>query len=165
MKHLALLALLLGAVLPPSAHAAVTVTTKPTGIDTRLGNRVTVTSTVVNDGPRASGLIAHLNVLSLAPGVYVDPEDWSSHRTRYLPAIPAQGQVTLTWPISAVNAGSIGVYVIVLRPDGSAPATSRIVRIAIADRMTLDGGGILPLALGVPAVLALLAIALRLRRR
>jgi hypothetical protein len=165
VKRTALLALLLGAIVAPAAQAVVLVTAKPARIVTKLGHRVTVTSTIVNDGPRATGYIAHLNVLSLAPGVYVDPEDWSSHRTRYLPAIPAHGRLTLRWRISAVNAGSIGVYVTVLRRDGGTPATSRIVRIAIADRRTLDAGGILPLVLGLPAALALLALAVRLRRR
>ena len=46
-----------------------------------------------------------------AHGVYVDPEDWSSHRTRYLAPISAGGSVTLAWKMQAVNSGSFGVYV------------------------------------------------------
>ena len=76
-------------------------------------------------------LIAHLNVLSLRSGVYIDPEDWSSNRTRYLPPIPAGGSLTLTWRLQAVNAGSIGVYVAVLpqsvaaKPPTTSPTTRR----------------------------------------
>jgi hypothetical protein len=165
MMRVALYVVLLVAVAAPAAGAAVSVTSGPPRIDTKLGHRVSVVSTIANDGPPVSGLIAHLNVLSLVPGRYVDPEDWSSHRTRYLSAIPAHGRLTLTWRINAVNAGSIGVYVTVLRREGGVPATSRVVRVAIADRRTLDAGGILPLVLGVPAVLALLTFAVRLSRR
>ena len=57
------------------------------------------------------GLIAHLTVVSLHDGVYVDPEDWSSHRTRYLGAIPTGGSAMITWRLQAVNAGTFGIYV------------------------------------------------------
>jgi hypothetical protein len=45
------------------------------------------------------------------------------------------------------------------------PATGPTVHVSIARRKTLNSGGILPLALGVPALLAALALGLRLRRR
>src|SRR6187551_1472488 len=84
-------------------------------VSTELGGKFTFTSTVVNRGTTpAEGLIAHLNVLSLRPGVYVDPEDWASQRTRYLRPIPPGGTLTTTWHVQAVNVGSFGVYVAVL---------------------------------------------------
>ena len=156
---------LAAAVAAPGGRAAVTVHVTPLQIDTKIGHRVSIVSTIVNDGPRASGLIAHLNVLSVRPGVYVDPEDWSSHRTRYLRPLRAGERLVLAWPVSSVNRGSIGIYVTVLRPGGKAPATSPVVRLEVADRRTLDSGGILPLALAVPGALALLALVVRLRRQ
>jgi hypothetical protein len=42
---------------------------------------------------------------------------------------------------------------------------SRTVSVMVADRRTLDAGGILPLALGVPALLGLATLSLRLGRR
>jgi hypothetical protein len=39
------------------------------------------------------------------------------------------------------------------------------VRVSIQDRKTLNSGGILPLALGIPGALGLLALGVRLRRR
>jgi hypothetical protein len=66
-----------------------------------------------------------------------------------------------------VNAGSIGIYVAALPASGVAvrPATGPIVRIAIADRKSLNSGGIAPLAIGVPVLLAALLVAVRVRRR
>jgi ABC-type branched-subunit amino acid transport system ATPase component len=49
----------------------------------------------------------------------------------------------------------------VLGPNGAGKTTA----ISIADRRTLDSGGILPLALGVPALLGALTLGVRLVRR
>jgi hypothetical protein len=170
MRRFAAVLATTAAVVAPSAAASgrVTISVDHSRLSTRLGHSVVFHSSIANraDAP-ASGLIAHLNVLSLRPGVYVDPEDWSSHRTRYLAPIPPHGSTTLTWRIKAVNAGSIGVYVAVLPANGppARPVTGPTVGISIADRKSLNSGGIAPLALGVPAVLAVLLIAARVRRR
>src|SRR3989442_1008876 len=133
-----------------------------------LGHKFFLRSTISNKGDTpASNLVAHLNILSLRPGVYVDPEDWSSHRTRYLGPIPAGGSLTLTWKLQAVNSGSLGVYIAVLPASGAprAPTTGPTVHVSIARRQTLNSGGILPLALGIPSLLGALTLGLRFRRR
>lgn len=136
-------------------------------ISTEIGGKFTFTSTVVNRGTTpAEGLIAHLNILSLRPGVYVDPEDWASQRTRYLRPIPPGGALPVTWHVQAVNTGNFGVYVAVLSErSASPPATGPTLELAVAERETLGSGGIVPLVIGVPALLTLLAVALRLRGR
>lgn len=165
---IALAALLLGTPVPAATPAStLSVSVEPIRVATTLGHRVTVRSTVTNRGSAAAdGLIAHLNVLSYDRGVYVDPEDWSSDRTRYLAPIAAGGSTTLTWRIQAVNAGRFAVYVAVLpRRPGAAPLTTgRAIHLAVAKRTTIDAGGIFPLALGIPALLALLLAGVRLRR-
>jgi hypothetical protein len=150
------------------ASGPLTVSVDRSQVSTRLGHSFVVRSTIANRGNvAAAGEIAHLNVLSLRPGVYVDPEDWSSHRTRYLAPIPPHGSNTLAWRVKAVNAGSIGVYVAVLPASGRPvrPPTGPVVKVSIADRKSLNTGGIAPLALGVPLVLAALLVAIRVRRR
>ena len=160
-------AVLLALAWPGAARASVSVTVDRVGVATGLGKRFAFRSTVVNAGPgEARGLLAHLNVASLLPGVYVDPEDWSA-RTRYLDPIPAGGTATVRWSLQAVNAGTFAVYVAVLPADaaGSPPTVGRAVRVTVAERRTLDAGGILPLALGMPIVLGLAAGGMALRRR
>jgi hypothetical protein len=156
----------------PASRAAAgplaTVSVDRTTVATKLGHTFVIRSTIGNPGATpATGLIAHLNVLSLGRGLYVDPEDWSSHRTRYLAPIPAGGSTTLDWKLQAVNAGDLGVYIAVLPQDGQPvdPTTGPLVHVRIVDRRTLDAAGIVPLTLGVPALLALITATVRIFRR
>lgn len=150
-----------------AAVPAVSVKVDRTAISTKLGQDFSFRSTITNrSGSPATRLVAHLNVLSLRPGLYVDPEDWSEERTRYLAPIPAGGSTTLTWTVTAVNSGSLGVYVAVFPASGAGrPITGPTVRVDIAERKTIDASGIVPLGLGVPAVVAALVVGLSLRRR
>lgn len=137
-------------------------------ISTGLGDEFGFRTTIANAAPTATTrLIAHLNILSLRDGLYVDPEDWSSQRTVYLGTIPAGGSRTIAWNLTAVNGGSLGAYVAVLPQSGpsEAPATSPAVAVTVAERKTLNSGGILPLVIGIPAVVGLLAGGVRLARR
>jgi hypothetical protein len=161
---------LLGASAPAAARAAaeLSATVDEPRISTQLGRSFEVRSTITNAGARAaSGLVAHLSVLSLRSDPYVDPEDWSPHRVVFLDPIPAGGSRTLRWRMTAVNAGRFGVYVTVLSTRrGAAPAPNTpTIDVRVSERRTLNAGGILPLAIAIPALLGGLAIVLRLRRR
>jgi hypothetical protein len=163
-----------GAMLPGSALAAAGT---PAGlsadvdrreVSTQLGRGFEVRSTITNSGTApASGLVAHLSVLSLRPDPYVDPEDWSSQRVVFLDPIAAGRSTTLRWKIKAVNAGTFGLFVTVLStgPGGGPPSNTPVVRLNVSERRTLNAGGILPLAIAIPALLGLLALVLRVQRR
>jgi hypothetical protein len=150
-----------------TSAAAMTVQLDRTHVSTSIGKKFTFTTTVQNDGDQSvSDLVAHLNVLSSDPGVYVDPEDWSSHRTRYLAPISAHGTAKISWTVTAVNSGHITIFVAILPRHGSGSiAVSEPLRVEIAKRRTLNSGGVLPLALGLPALLGLSLLGTRVRRR
>ena len=146
----------------------VSVTVDRTEISVPLGRTFVFRSTIRNDRPvGSSGLIAHLNVVSLRNDVYVDPEDWSSSRTRYLSLLPPGGSTTLTWRVHAVNGGVLGLYVAVLPAGGvgSSPSTSEVIRLSVAEKHTLNAGGILPLVIGIPALIGLLTLGVGISRR
>lgn len=148
--------------------SSASVTVDRTQISTGLGDTFGFRTTIANPAATATeALIAHLNILSLRDGLYVDPEDWSSQRTWYLGAIPAGGSRTISWKLKAVNGGRLAAYVAVLPQTGPArrPTTSPTIQITVAERKPLNSGGILPLALGVPALVGLLAGGVRLARR
>ena len=163
-------ALVLAAGLAPAAAGTspVSVRVDPTTVSTSIGQRFPLTSTVRNNGDRpVSGLVAHLNVLSLDPDVYVDPENWSSQRTIYLDPLPAHASTRLAWTVQAVNSGRLVIYVTVTAQEGvDAVAASNTLRLAVAQQRTVDAGGILPLAVAVPTtVLLLVGLVARRRRR
>jgi hypothetical protein len=145
------------------AAAAARVSMSQTHVTTRIGEDFRVASTVANPtSAPLSGLIAHLDVVSRDPDVYVDPEDWSSERTRYLPPIAANGSVRIPWEVKAVNAGRFDVYVVVL--GAQRPTTGPPVDVRVAQRTAIDSGGVLPLAVGIPALLGLALVGVRRRR-
>jgi hypothetical protein len=175
-RRLAATALLIAAALAGASPAAaatpatnqLSATVDRARIATQLGRSFEFRSTITNSAATpASGLVAQLSVLSLRSDPYVDPEDWSSRRVVFLDPIPAGGSKTLRWRMTAVNAGTFGVYVTVLSTEpADAPARNTpTIDLRVAERRTLDAAGIVPLAFAVPALLAGLAIVLRVRRR
>jgi hypothetical protein len=167
MKGTALV-LLAAAVLSPAANAAspVGVQLDRTSLSTRIGGHFAFTSTVRNrSGRPLEGLVAHLNVLSLDPSVYVDPEDWSSHRSRYLTELPSRGTTRLPWTVQAVNSGPIVVYVSVIDATAGTVAVSQPLQATIRRQRTLNAGGVVPLALAVPGGIALLVLTVRRQRK
>ncbi len=155
-----------GRAAPPAD--ATTVTVDVTEVTAALGDEFAVTSTIRNEGGTATPVqITNLNVVGLGGGVYVDPEDWSPRRTVTLGPLEARSSKTITWHVHAVNSGVVGLVVTVLPRNGhgATPPTSPMIRVTVAGRETLDAGSILPLVLGVPALIALVGVAVRLRRR
>lgn len=154
------------AVAPDTVKVAV----DPTHVETVLGDRFAITTEFTNTGSTATGpLLAHLNVASISGSVYVDPEDWSSNRSRGISLQPGESR-TLTWPLQAVNSGNFAVYVVVLPFDtataGNEPlAVSPMIRLEVTTRSTLSAGGALPIALAIPVLLGLATAGTRLRLR
>jgi hypothetical protein len=107
-----------------------------------------------------------LNILSLDPDTYVDPEDWSDARTQYLPEIPAGGQATLAWTVQAVNHGRFVVYVALARAQAGQPVLAGPgLRADVTAQRVINAEGILPLAAAVPAATLVVLLATRVRRR
>ena len=166
-----LVSLLCLLVAAPASGASSTVSLSRTEVSTRLGESFSFDSVIRNTGSRPlSGLVAHLNVVGLDTDIYVDPEDWSEERTRNVASLGPGESADVTWDVTAVTGGEAAIYVVVL--PGDSPATARdglavspAMDVRIAEARNVNSGGVLPLALGVPALLAVAAIAVRRRRR
>ena len=166
MKRVVVALLIAAAVITPSA-GAVTVKLDRVSVSTRIGEKFHFSSTLRNlDSEPLTNVVAHLNIVSLDPSVYVDPEDWSSHRTRYLGTLAAGESRRIEWTVQAVNSGHFVVYVAAVDRNGAGTVTaSNPLRTTVAQRRRLNSGGVVPLALGIPAVLALGFVGVRRRRR
>ncbi|MEV0797507.1 hypothetical protein AB0I34_07450 [Kribbella sp. NPDC050281] len=132
-----------------------TITMNQDQLTTQLGQTLTVESVVSESGPA----IAHLNVVSL-DGVYVDLEDWTQDVTQ---PVPAGRETQLDWEFQAVNPGHFAVYVVLI-PQSGALVAGPPVHVTVSPRQTLDSGGVVPVAIAVPALLGAAALIGRLRR-
>jgi hypothetical protein len=153
-----------------SAQPAIAVTLAAQQVSVGVGDRVTVQARISFGGTDPSDrLIAHLSIVTLDPAVYVDLEDWTTSPTRQLGALPPGGSTSATWDIQAVNAGRFDVYVVVLPalhgPADQGQTVSEPELVEVAGRRTLNVGGVLPVTVAVPVLLALAALAARVRRR
>jgi hypothetical protein len=169
VRRLVILLVALAALAPASALAAAPVSVRidKTSVSTKIGRHFDFSTTIRNPASQpVPGVVAHLNILSLDPSVYVDPEDWSSSRTRYLGTLEAHGSKRIRWKVQAVNSGRFIVYVAVTDRNGAGAVTASPPLVTqVAQRRTLNSGGVGPLALGMPAGLALVLLVLRRRRR
>lgn len=119
-----------------------------------VGQNLALESTITGD--RTAPAIAHLNVTSL-DGVYVDLEDWTQDVTQ---PVPPGEEAQLDWEVQAVNSGHFALYVVLIPQDGPL-VVSPPVHLTVAARQTLDTAGAVPVALAVPTLLGLAAIATR----
>jgi CARDB len=140
-------------------------------VSTLVGESFTFTSTIANNGSQTSpSLIVNLAFVSVDHSTYVDPEDWSSHRTMSVQPIAAGATVTQTWSINTVLQGEVAAYVVVL-PDEKQPAgsgdliASAPVYMHVTERRTLNPGGVLPVVLIVPGLIALTFTGMQFSRR
>jgi len=147
-----------------AARSPVAVSLSRTEVTTSIGESFGFDSEIRNTGTGPlSGLVAHLNVAGLSSGIYVDPEDWSEERTKFLSPLAPGESTSVAWNVKAVTGGRAAIYVVVL-PGRSEPAVSPAMDVRIAETKDLNSGGVLPLALGVPALLGFATIAVRRRR-
>jgi hypothetical protein len=150
------------------AQAPVEVSLSRQEVSTRLGESFAFTSRVENRGGTArEGLVAHLNVVGLSSGIYVDPEDWSEERTKGLPPLGPGESTQVDWDVTAVTGGEAAIYVVVLHdeePGREELSVSPAMDVRIAESKDLNTDGVLPLTLAVPAIIAMAMMAVRRRR-
>lgn len=153
----------------PAAELSISLDT--TEVTTLTGERFTFTSTVTNNGTSETGpLVANLNFVSIDQETYMDPEDWSGHRSQTVEPITPGGSATQTWTVKPVLAGEIGVYVAVLPGDpelvsAGSLAISPGLHISVGEERSLNPGGVLPVVLAVPGFIAAAFVGLVAARR
>lgn len=139
----------------------------------QTGDSVSFETTVTNISAEDSPpMIVAMNIINLnKEGDVVDPEDWSPERTQFLESLEANGAETLSWEVNAVLDGNYMVYIVAVpEPQGEGTSTqavaSRGLHLSITKFTTLNPSGVLPYAVGVPAIVVLAMFGLfRLRSR
>ena len=154
-----------------AAASEVLISVSASDVSAFAGDTFTFTSEITNTGSEPTPpLIAHLNIASLGQAVYVDPEDWSPQRTVSVAPIGPGSSATQSWTVNPILKGDVAVYVVVL-PDSPSLATtgpliaSPAIHVHVEQQRTLNPGGVLPIVLAVPGVIAVAFAALRVARR
>jgi hypothetical protein len=149
----------------------VTIALDRQAVAVNVGQGFDVVSTIRNDAPSAlRGLIAHIDIVGTDPARYVDPEDWCTARTVFLDELRPGGVAAPSWHVQAVDSGPLLVWVTVSRPGGTGVAVSAPVRLRVGEHIDINSGGVLPVVVGVPALVAVWLVVLtgwrtRWRRR
>ena len=148
----------------------ITVSVDVSDVSALTGDKFRFTSEITNDGSDATPpLIANLNFVSLDESTYIDPEDWSPRRTVNIAPVGPASSVRQSWTVNPILKGDVAVYVVVL-PDspgvaGAGPlVASPAVHVRVGEQRSLNPGGVLPVVLAVPGVLALAFVGLRVGR-
>jgi ABC-2 type transport system permease protein len=139
----------------------------------KTGDKVEFNTVVTNRAAEDSPpLIVAMNVINLdAAGDVVDPEDWSPQRTQYIEQLAAGQSASQAWIINTILEGDYMVYMVLIpAPDGeettSQPVASSGIHLTVAPFTRLNPEGVIPYAVGVPAILLVAMFGLyRLRRR
>ena len=143
-----------------AAASEVVVSVSATDVSALAGDTFTFTSEITNTGSEPTPpLVAHLNIVSLDQSVYVDPEDWSPQRTVGIAPIASGASTTQSWTVNPILKGDVAVYVVVLPASPSLattspPIASPAIRVRVDEQRSLNPGGVLPIVIAVPGVLA-----------
>jgi hypothetical protein len=147
-----------------------TVSVSRSEVSTYTGDTIKFTSEITNSGSQVTPpLVVNLDFVALDQSTFVDPEDWSPQRTLVVDPIAAGSSASQSWTVKPVLKGDVAAYVVVL-PSSPALATasplvsSPAIYMHVEEHRALNPGGVLPVVLAVPGVLALAFAGLRLAR-
>lgn len=159
----------LGLVLSSAAESLddLNVTVDPRSQSVILGETFVVQVTVSNDGDEATEpLVLHIDITDPQKSTSVDPEDWTSTLTKTIGVVDSGRSLTVDWELQPISGGDFAIYAVALSAGAETLSPSNVLSVAVQDQRSLNPGGILPVAIGAPLVVAgLLFLQMRLARR
>jgi hypothetical protein len=123
----------------------------------QMGDNLVFRTVIRNNGSTAvDGLIAWISVVQLDKGKEqpIDLEDWSAHKAVTAGSL-APGQTLATdWPLRLIQAGNYRVVVSAVSRDSTGLVASPFVDFTARQKPVVESQRVLPVALGVPILLA-----------
>ena len=133
----------------------------------KTGDEIEFTTTVTNaaDAPSPELFVA-MNIINLGKSDPVDPEDWSPERTQAVESLEPGASAEQSWTVEAILDGNYMVYITaIVKPGAPAettlPVTSPGIHLTVQAFQNTNPAGVLPVALGMPLGLIVVAIGLR----
>jgi hypothetical protein len=133
----------------------------------RMGDNLAFHTVIRNTGAQSvDGVIAWISLVQTDKGKEqpIDLEDWSAHKAVTAASLPPGQTLVTDWPMRLIQAGSYRVVVSAVSRDGAGLVASPFADFTVRQKPVVESQRVLPVALGVPLLLAG-AIILRSRKR
>lgn len=125
--------------------------------DPQMGDHLTFQSVITNTDPSPhDGIIAWLSLVQVDKGREqpVDLEDWSAHKAITQAQLRPGDSVKTDWPVRLIQSGRYRVVVSTVSRDGPSLTPSPFVDFSVRPKQVVESVRVLPVAFGVPALLA-----------
>lgn len=126
-----------------------------------MGDVVAFKGEVVNVGKKnLRNAVVYLSLAFLKKGEEhpVDLEDWSAGRAVRIANLPPSGISMQDWKLRLIQSGDFCVFLTVINPNNPTPTVSPLVKFHILPKVTVSSARILPVAIGMPALVGILLI-------
>lgn len=146
-----------GAYAAPLAIELAPNTTNPTS--PQMGDHLSFRSTIRNDGTTpVDGVIAWLSLVQTDKGKEqpIDLEDWSAHKAVTVPTLAPGQSIQTDWPMRLIQAGNYRVVISAVSRGSTGLTASPFADFAVREKPVVESTRVLPIAFGLPALLALL---------
>jgi hypothetical protein len=123
----------------------------------QMGDHLSFHSVIRNGGSAPiTGLVGWLSLIQTDPGNEqpVDLEDWSAHKAVAAASLAPGETIESDWPMRLIEAGTYRVFVSAMGRDGRGPVASPIAEFIVREKPVLEPGRVLPVAFGLPALIA-----------
>jgi hypothetical protein len=133
------------------------------------GDQLEFKTVVKNPGSQASAPFnVSMNIIKIGSGDPVDPEDWSPERSQEIDSLAPGASAEQSWTVDTIMAGNYMVYLTVIPIPSGPEATSQTtssqgIHVTVNQVTRTNPGGVLPFAIGIPALLTLGTFLIRRR--
>jgi hypothetical protein len=134
----------------------------------QMGDNLLFHSTIRNDeATTVDGVIAWLSLIEVDAGNEqpVDLEDWSAHKAATAARLKVGDTLETDWPIRLIKAGKYRVVISAASRDGKELSSSPFADFAVREKPVVESRRVLPVAFGMPLLLAIAMVWHRHRRR
>lgn len=123
----------------------------------KMGDHLTFHSIITNsDASEQRGVIAWLALLRTDPGHEqpVDLEDWSAQKAISSVTLAPGAKLESEWPMRLIEAGHYRLVISASSIGDTTPTPSRFVDFEVRPKAVVESRRILPVAIGIPLLLA-----------
>ena len=123
----------------------------------QMGDHLEFSSVIRNTGAKAiDGVIAWISLVQIDKGKEqpVDLEDWSAHKAVAEQVLAPGASIETMWPMRLIQSGHYRVVISAVSRDGTELTPSQFADFAVKQKPVVESARVLPVAFGMPAIIA-----------